>query len=303
MMTASWLQGVFRPMPTPFDERGGLALDHLRTNLEWGKGPLLSGFVLMGSNGEAVHLDDEERRSVIECVRDAIPDDLRIIAGTGTLSTRHTIALTQDAAKAGANAAMVLPPSYYRTQMTQDSVQAHYHAVADASTIPIVIYNVPGCTGIDLVVETIIRLAEHENIVGLKASTGNVVKLATLRGTLGSGFRLLAGSAGFLLPALSVGADGAVLALANLAPAECFALYQAARDGDLPEARRLQIRLVALNSAVTARGGVPALKEAMDQLGLYGGPVRQPLLPVSDEVRAALTDLLRTTGLLPPETG
>jgi len=286
-------------MPTPFDEHGDLALGHLKANLEWGRDPLLSGFVMMGSNGEAVHLDNDERRTIIESVRAAIPDSLRIIAGTGTFSTRETITLTRDAAKAGADAAMVLPPSYYRTQMTDEAVQKHFYAVADASSIPIVIYNVPGCTGIDLSAETIAKLASHENIVGLKASTGNVVKLATLRGALGSGFRLLAGSAGFLLPALSVGADGAVLALANLAPTECFALYQAVRDGNLHEARQLQIRLVALNSAVTARGGVPALKEAMDQLGLYGGPVRQPLLPVSDEVRAALTDLLRSTGLLP----
>lgn len=301
-MTTGWLQGVFRPMPSPFNARGELALNHLRTNLEWGRGPLLSGFVLLGSNGEAVHLDDGERRNVIECVRDAIPDDLRIIAGTGMLSTRQTIALTRDAAKAGANAAMVLPPFYYRTQMTEDAVQTHYCAVANASPIPIVIYNVPGCTGVDLDVEAIVGLAEHENIVGLKASTGNVVKLATLRGEVGSAFRLLAGSAGFLLPALTVGADGAVLALANLAPAECFALYRAVQDGDLEAARRLQIRLVALNTAVTARWGVPGLKEAMDQLGLYGGPVRRPLLPVTDEVRMALTGLLQAAGLLPPTT-
>jgi len=290
-------------MPTPFDARGELALAHLRSTLEWGRSPLLTGFVLLGSNGEAVHLDDGERRTVIECVRDAVCDDLRIIAGTGMLSTRHTIALTRDAARAGASAAMVLPPFYYRTQMTEDAVQAHYHAVADASPIPILIYNVPGCTGIDLDVEAIVRLAEHENIVGLKASTGNVVKLATLRGAVGSTFRLLAGSAGFLLPALTVGADGAVLALANLAPAECFALYQTVRDGNLDAARKLQIRLVALNTAVTTRWGVPGLKEAMDQLGLYGGPVRPPLLPVSHEVRMALTDLLQTAGLLPPTTG
>lgn len=298
-MSTSWLQGVFRPMPTPFDARGELALAHLRANLEWGRGPLLSGFVLMGSNGEAVHLDDGERRSIIESVRSAIPDDLRIIAGTGMLSTRHTIALTQDAAKAGANAAMVLPPSYYRRQMTDEALQSHYHALADASPIPIVIYNVPGCTGIDLDAEAIVRLAEHENIVGLKASTGNVVKLATLRGATESEFRILAGSAGFLLPALTVGADGAVLALANLAPEECFALYQAVRDDDLVAARQLQISLVALNTAVTARWGVPGLKAAMDQLGLYGGPVRPPLLPVPDEVRMALIDLLRATRLLP----
>lgn len=299
-MKTGWLDGVFRPIPTPFDEHGELALGHLRENLAWGRNSVIRGFVLLGSNGEAVHLTHEERRRIIEAVRGVISEDETIIAGTGAMSTRQTIALTLDAARAGANAAMVLPPSYYRSQMTGDALQAHYAAVAEASPIPIVIYNVPACTGIDLDAAEISRLAEHENIVGLKASTGNVVKLATLRQTLGDDFCLLAGSAGFLLPALVVGADAAVLALANLAPRECADLYQAARNGDLERAQGLQLRLVALNTAVTARWGVAGLKEAMDQIGLYGGPVRRPLLPVSREVRSALTELLRATGLLRP---
>ena len=298
-MGNEWLQGIFRPIPATFDKQGDLALPELRRNLEWGRGDLLHGFILLGSNGEAVHFSDEERRQLVSFVRETIPEDYRIIAGTGSFSTKHTTQLTQDAAAAGASAAMVLPPSYYRSQMSAAALQAHYYEVADDSPIPIVIYNVPNCTGIDLNAEMIAQLAEHENIIGLKASTGNVVKLATLRHTVEKDFRLIAGSAGFLLPALAVGADAAVLALANLEPDQCFELYQAAKDGDQDKAKELQLRLVELNTAVTARWGVPGLKEAMDQIGLYGGPVRRPLLSVGSDVRSALTDLLREAGLLP----
>jgi len=296
-MTTDWLQGVFPPIPTPFGEDGALALDRLRDNIARGAGHALSGLVVLGSNGEAVHLDRDERRRMIAAACEAAPQPWPIIAGCGALSTRETIALCRDAADAGARAALVLSPSYYRSQMTPDALVAHFEAVADASPIPVIVYNMPACTGIDLDAPTIARIAEHGNAIGIKDSGGNVTKLATLRGMVDAEFRILAGSAGFFLPALSVGADGGVMALANIAPAQCVAILGAFRSGDLKTAQALQLRLVAINTAVTRHHSVPGLKAAMDLLGLYGGPVRAPLRPVGEDVGEALQRLIRSAGL------
>lgn len=298
-MKTEWLCGVFPPIPTPFDAHGALALDRLAENIaRWARHPL-SGLVVLGSNGEAVHLDRDERRRLIDAAQAAAPDDWPIIAGAGALSTQETITLCRDGAAAGAHAALVLPPSYYRSQMTPDTLAAHFSAVADASPVPVILYNMPACTGIDLNAELIARLAAHENVIGLKDSSGNVVKLATLRGMVDPSFRILAGSGGFFLPALSVGADGGVMALANIAPVECVAIYQAFRTGDIETAKELQLRLVELNTAVTARWSVPGLKAAMDLLGLYGGPVRGPLQAAGSDIGAKLEQLLCAGGLLP----
>jgi len=297
-MTTDWLRGVFPPIPTPFDGEGGLALDRLAENVTWWSQHALSGLIVLGSNGEAVHLDRDERRRMVTAAREGAPEDWPIIAGTGVPSTRETIALCCDAANAGARAALVLPPSYYRSQMTPDVLAAHFEAVADASPVPVIVYNMPACTGLDLDAPTIARIAEHENVIGLKDSSGNVVKLATLRGLVDSEFRILAGSAGFFLPALSVGADGGVMALANIAPAECIAIYRAFEDGDIEKAEEIQLRLVELNTAVTVRWSVPGLKAAMDFVELYGGPARKPLQPATREAASRIEALLRGAGIL-----
>jgi len=295
-MNTEWLCGVFPPIPTPFDAEGDLTLDRFAENIaQWAQHPL-SGLVVLGSNGEAVHLDRGERRRLIAAAREAAPEDWPIIAGSGALSTRETIALCRDAGDAGARAVLVLPPAYYRSQMTPDVLVAHFDAVAEASPVPVVVYNMPACTGIDLDAPTIARLAEHGNVIGLKDSSGNVTKLATLRGMVEPSFRILAGSAGFFLPALSVGADGGVMALANIAPAECVAIYNAFRSGDLKTAQELQLRLVELNTAVTARYSVPGLKAAMDLVDLYGGPVREPLQPATRDAASRIEALLRGAG-------
>jgi len=151
----------------------------------------------------------------------------------------------------------------------------------------------PANTGIDLDARTVIRLAEHERIVGIKDSSGNVAKLAEIRAEADPSFAVLAGSAGFFLPALAVGASGGVLALANIAPAVCLEIRDLACAGSWTGAKRLQQRIVRLNAAVTRRWGVPALKAAMDALGLDGGPPRRPLRPLPAPLRRELEALLR----------
>ena len=212
------LTGCFPPIPTPFDDNGKVDHDHLAANLQaWQKSPL-KGFAVLGSNGESVLLKSGEKVEVWKTAGQVIGPDRIFIAGTGCESTMETLELTESAAVAGANAAMIVTPHYYKPRMDRKALCAHYTAVADRSAIPIILYNVPGFTGIDLDADTIIALASHPNIIGLKESSGNVVKMGKVFEAAGDHFQVLAGSGSFLLPALAVGAVGGVMALAAVAP-------------------------------------------------------------------------------------
>jgi len=286
------LEGIYPPIPTPFDAKGHVATKALTGNLRIWNRYELRGYVVLGSNGELVLLNDQERLRVLEVARAAIPADKLMIAGTGCQSTLQTIELTRQAAGIGADAALVVSPFYYKGQMTSGVLIEHFQKVADVSPIPVIIYNMPGCTGIDLDATTVIAIAEHENIIGIKDSGGNVVKMGEIRHLAGPTFQVLAGSASFLLPALSVGAVGGVLALANIAPHQCLAIRQHFLDNEWDQARALQIQMIPVNTAVTRGWGVPALKAAMDMLGMYGGLPRPPLLPLSEDRKQELRSIL-----------
>jgi 4-hydroxy-2-oxoglutarate aldolase len=286
------LSGIFPPLPTSFDEEENLYPEKIRSNIQGLSRYDLRGILVLGSNGEQVMLSESEKHEAVAAAREAMPPGRLLLAGTGGQSTRETIRLTRDAASAGADAVLVICPSYYRGQMTEQALVKHYHAVADASPVPVVVYNMPANTGIDMTAQAIIQMASHPNIIGMKESGGNVVKMGEVLNATAGDFQVLAGGAGFLLPALATGAAGGILALANIAPAHCLEIYKSFYAGDMEHARSLQHAAIALNAAVTSRWGVPALKAAMDHLGLYGGPVRRPLLPVSGEVRQEIIDMV-----------
>jgi 4-hydroxy-2-oxoglutarate aldolase len=287
------LAGIYPPLPTFFGADEALDLDTLRRHVERLGEAGITGFVALGSNGEAVHLDDDERVRAIAAVRAAAGEGAQVLAGAGAQSTRATIALCRLAAQAGADVALVLPPYSYRASMTGAALRAHYLAVADASSIPVVIYNMPAnAAGMDLDAETIVALSLHPNIAGLKDSSGNVAKLAEVAAEAREGFDVLAGSASFLLPALLVGATGAIAALANVAPRECLELVRLWQERRLDEARVLQARLVAPNTAVTSGYGVAGLKAALQLVAGYGGAPRLPLLPLGEADRARLRAIL-----------
>jgi 4-hydroxy-2-oxoglutarate aldolase len=292
------LCGIFPPIPTPFDDTGAIDSVALRRNLEFLGRFDLRGVVALGSNGEAVHLNDEDRARLVERTRRFVPRDRLLIVGTGHPSTQQTIEASKRAASLGADAVLVLPPHYYKGRMTLEALKRHFHMIADACSAPVVLYNMPACTGLDLDLETLTVLASHPHVIGLKDSGGNVAKLGALHERLGSEFQILAGSAGFLLPALSVGAIGGVLALANVAPALCLAVWEQFRAGDIDRASKIQTRLIEANDAVTRRWGVPGLKAAMDLLGLDGGSVRAPLLDLAASDIEGLRMILATAGIL-----
>src|SRR5438045_5614160 len=249
-MGVAWLRGVFPPIATAFAPDGPLRppparfLEHLRDGG-------LDGVVALGSNGEAAQLSDGERLEWIRSVRTTLPAPLRRIAGTGAESTSATIARTRAAAAEGAQAALVIAPSYFRAQLTVDALRAHYHAVADASPIPILIYNVPVHMGYDLGAEWIVRLTGHRNIAGLKDSSGDMARLPGLRAQLGPDFVLLAGAGEKMVDALSAGADGAIAALANLAPAASAGIAEALSEGRDDQAREQHRTISTLGAAFT----------------------------------------------------
>jgi 4-hydroxy-2-oxoglutarate aldolase len=291
------LNGIYPPIPTAFDAKGRVALEQLHDNIDTLSRKELRGFVVLGSNGEFVMLTPQEKYWVLDAARQAIPSEMLMIAGTGCQSTGETVDLTQKAAELGADVALVLTPHYYRKLMTPQVLINHFNIVADHSPIPVLIYNMPACTGIDLEEGIIEVLSRHPNIIGMKDSSGNVVKMASLRQKIGPGFQILAGSGSFLLPALSVGAIGGVLALANIAPDQCVSIYQHHLQSQRQEARELQVRMVPVNNAVTAKWGVPGLKAAMDSLGMYGGPVRLPLMSLSKNQKQELESILINGGV------
>jgi 4-hydroxy-2-oxoglutarate aldolase len=290
--------GIFPPLPTAFDNDENLLPEKIRFNIEKLSAYDLAGFLILGSNGEQVMLSEKEKIEAIAAAREALPEGRLLLAGTGCQSTRETISLTKAAAAAGAHAVLVLNPFYYKGNMNQNELVRHYSDVAEASPVPVLVYNMPGNTGLDMSARMIIEMAKHPNIVGLKESGGNVVKMGEVIGNVKPGFQVLAGGAGFLLPALAVGAVGGILASANIAPGHCTEIFRTFAAGDITRARELQHRIIPLNAAVTSRWGVPALKVAMDLLGLYGGNVRRPLLPMDEVNREYLKEVMQNEGVI-----
>ncbi|HEY1391106.1 MAG TPA: dihydrodipicolinate synthase family protein [Ktedonobacterales bacterium] len=299
MSTSPTIAGIYPPVPTFFDDDENLDLATLREHLKRVKAAGIANIVALGSNGEAVHLDHDERRQVIATTREVMGAEAQVLAGVGDNSTRATLGLCRLAAESGADVALVLPPHHYRPRMDGFALRAHYLAVADGSPLPVMIYNMPAnAAGIDLDAETVIALSAHPNIIGLKDSSGNVAKMAQVVAEARDGFVVLAGSAGFLLPALAVGARGAIAALANIAPRECLRLVELWQAGKLEEARALQARLIPVNAAVTSGYGVAGLKAALEFVAHYGGSPRRPLPPLNEGERVRLRGLLAEADLL-----
>ena len=292
------LAGIYPPISTPFTEQGEIAFDYLSTNLSrWNELPL-DGYVVGGSNGEFVSQSFDERVAVVKAVREEMSSNQLLIAGAGMHSTRETVELAQAMAAAGADAVLIVTPSYYKSKMDLRALRGHYYAVADASSVPVILYNVPANTGVDMPAGTILELAQHANIIGIKDSSGDLAKMGSVVDAAPEGFQVLAGSGSFFLPALAIGAVGLIAALVNIAAADLAQIQSLFRDGQLNEARILQQRLIEVNSAVTSHFGVAGLKAALDLLGFYGGPVRSPLQPLMADERENLRTILVRAGLL-----
>jgi len=282
------LNGILPPCSTPFRDEE-VDLDGVRSNTRRAMRTGLRGLVMLGSNGEAPFIDLDELERIVAVARDEVPADRVLIAGTGQQSTRLTRAACRAAARAGADAVLVLTPSVFKPQLTADALLRHYRIVADDSPVPVLLYNHPAATGVNLTPNMARTLAEHPNIAGIKESSGNVEVVAELAAHARPGFQVIVGVAPTLYPSLVVGADGGVVAVANAIPELCVRLHALVREGRHGEALGLQRAITPLARAVTTTHGVPGLKFAMELAGYVGGAPRLPLAPVGDEGRRAIT--------------
>jgi 4-hydroxy-2-oxoglutarate aldolase len=296
-MSSIDLNGIFPPVTTPFLD-GKVAYDKLASNVEKYGRTGLKGIVVLGSNGEYVSLSEEEKRKVVETVVQATPDHMSVIAGTGCESTRETIRLTADCAALGAHAALVVTPHYFGGKMSDAALIKHFTTVADSSPIPILLYNVPQFTHVNLTVNVVAQLSGHPNIIGVKDSTGNVIQLGEFIHQVDPDFSILVGTASALYGALTLGCVGGVLALANITPETCVKIHGLVQEGDFKAAQQIQLKMIPVNKAVTAIFGIAGLKTALDMLGYFGGEPRAPLLPSSDEAKTAIENILKQAGLL-----
>jgi 4-hydroxy-2-oxoglutarate aldolase len=279
-------------MVTPFDAAGAIRYDAFERNIEKYVEAGIEGYLVLGSNGESVYLEHSEKLRLIESARRRIPSSMTLLAGTGMESTRATIELTKEAADRGVDGVLVKNPFYFKNQMTFDVYVSHYTAVADASPVPVVIYNVPAFTGVPLESRLVIGLSKHPNIRGLKDSSGDVKLISEVVWNTDN-FAVLAGSAPTLFPAMAAGARGGIVAIACAAPKAMLSLYRAFAAGDYKKAGVIQRIIAPAAGAVTAKYGIGGLKAAMELEGLEAGSPRRPLLPLKPESCEDLAQTLR----------
>lgn len=291
------MQGTGVPLVTPFDDSGSVDRDRLRSLVAWIEDGDVDFLVPCGSSGEGPLLTSDERIRVVETVAEAT--DLPVLAGTGCEGYEPTLKMTERAAAAGADAALVVTPSYYGS--ADEALAAYYRDLADESPIPIYLYSVPKFTGHALAPETVASLAAHENVAGIKDSSGSLESLQRLVDrTADDSFAVLVGSGSVYAAGLAAGADGGVLALANVVPERAGDIYRLHDRGEGDAARTLNADLVELNRAVTTRYGVPGIKAALAARDQPAGSPRRPLQPLAETARrdleSILADALEATG-------
>ena len=291
------ISGVLPALTTPFKD-GDLSVSQLKSNIEKYNSVDFSGYVVLGSTGESVLMNDRERITAVEAVRSSAAAGKKIVAGTGMQSTRLTIEFTNRAAEVGADYALVVTPYYYKSQMTAQNLEAYYLEVAEKSKIPIIMYNVPKFTGLNLPLDTVLSLADHPNIAGLKDSSGNISLLGEVLRICPMGFTVLQGAGSVFFTSLELGAKGGILALSDMAPAETVEIFKMVQAGKLEKAKETQMRIIMVNQKIVNNYGVPGIKYALDLLGYFGGDPRLPLKPVNQEIKDSIKNILKDAGLL-----
>ena len=292
------IEGVFAPIATPFGANGDIDFGKYSENLARFNKTSLAGITSLGSNGEFTMLSHNEKVELLAATRKGLSSDKAILAGTGCESLKETIELTKAAADAGADAALVINPCYYKRDMHDAALEKFYVALADVSPIPVMIYNMPGNSGINLPASLVVKLSAHKNIIGVKDSGGNIVQISEIIAGVPEDFSVFAGSGSYLFATTVLGGKGGTLAVANVAPDLCADIYSLSVKKDYEKARKIQLDILDLNACVTARYGIGGMKAAMDLVGFYGGEPRLPIQPASDATVANIRTQVEKLGLL-----
>ncbi|MGD9821391.1 MAG: dihydrodipicolinate synthase family protein [Aminobacteriaceae bacterium] len=291
------VRGIFAPIATAFDASGEVDYSTFAENTVVFGATKLSGLVVLGSNGEFTLLSHEEKVKLVETARNHLPAEKMVIAGTGCESFRETLQLTKECAAVGADVALVVTPNYYKKDMNEAALVNFYTMLADASPIPVMIYNMPGNSGVNVPSSLTLKLAAHPNITGIKDSGGNIVQISEVLAKAPEGFSVFAGSGSYLLATLLLGGVGGTLAVANVVPDYCAEIQENFEKGDIEKARKMQLALLPLNAAVTSRFGIGGMKAAMDMVGFKGGLPRLPILPAGEETKKEIARILKELGI------
>ncbi len=289
------LKGAIPPMITPFTAKGDVDYEAFAANIEaWNK-TRLCGYLVTGSNSETAFLTEAEKLELVRLTAKHAAPGRAVNAGTGVESLRETIRFTNLCAEAGAQSALVLTPNFYDNAMDTPVLVNFFTKLADASPIPILIYNVSKYTHVNIKADALAVLCKHPNVVGMKDSNGDVPQLATFLRTIeGQDFQLMTGTASAWYPALTMGIQAAVMALSNCNPDECAMVQEAFDAGDWARALKIYQIMFPVNAAVTGTYGIAGLKYACDLNGFHGGFVREPLLPLSDEGKKGVEKIVNT---------
>ena len=299
MEETSRFSGLFIPCTTPFDVvTGDIAPVHFRNNIRrWLEEPI-DGYVLFGSNGEGVLVEDDEKLQLLNYARELIPPGLPIVVGITADATRSIIAKSIKFAAAGADALLIAPPPYFGAYMSAGAMADHYRAIADASPAPILIYHIPKFTKVLLEAGLMGELVRHPNVLGFKDSSGDVKRFADFTQACGTGCRMFVGNGALLFTSLELGAHGAIIGVGQIAPKLCAELIQAFRAGDKRRAGELQEIITPLHREIVAAHGAVGCKAALDLLGYYGGPPRRPLTGLNQKERQTVARVMQEAGLL-----
>ncbi|MEO7521374.1 MAG: dihydrodipicolinate synthase family protein [Gemmatimonas sp.] len=298
-MPNSLLGGVMIPAVSNFDSSGALDRAAFVSNIDAHIAQGMDGVLVAGSSGESALLDDDDRRALLEWARERVPNDKWLLAGVGSESTRQTISRARDAKAAGADAVLVVSPHYYLKRMNEAALLAHFKSVAEASPLPVMLYNIPVYAHVVLSPALVHEMAQHPNVIGMKDSAGNLAVLAEYLAAQSDTFRVLTGSGATVVPALDGGAAGAILAIALYAGPAVRLMVDAYRTGNRDEAARIQVLLAPLALDIAAAMGPAGIKAAMGMVGLKGGPTRSPLLPLTADEAAIVRARLESGGLMP----
>lgn len=295
------LTGLLLPVTTPFKVDEDIDLEGLTANMQRWNGSGVTGYVALGSTGERAHLDEREYLQVIDTARRATPGTFTFIVGAGEQSIRGTIREIGHAAETGADAVLVITPSFYRSAITQAALIDYYTAVADAASVPVLLYSMPDLTGIVIEPETAAQLCQHPNIVGMKDSSNDVERFSRTVQLVDEEFAMMIGNGTVFAGALGAGARGGILAVGCCAPEICLEIFRAFQAKENERATRLQDRLTPLARAVTKTYGIGGLKTAMEMVGYVGGTVRAPLRRPSSQACAEIEQLLHDAAVSAPE--
>lgn len=293
------IKGVIPPMITPFNEKDEVDYDKHVSNIEKWNEYNLAGYLVLGSNSETAYLTKEEKLKLVELTVKHRKEGKIVLAGTGLESTKATIDLTNKAADFGADAALLLTPSYYAEKMNDEALINYFTEVANNTKIPIMIYNVTKFTHINISPYAVGVLSKHPNIIGMKDSSGSIPQLVEFKNVVDENeFNLLVGTASAWYPALTIGIEGSIMALANCSPGECIEVQKEFEKGNWEKSREIYERMYPVNKAVTGTYGIAGLKYSCSLLGFEGGLVRKPLLQLKEEEKVQMKKILTKAEVL-----